>query len=77
MKLKSDLVVAEALARQSRPVDRIFAFLDVLFSRATLIVKTDDPVRLHRQIGNHEAHAREQITGVPLDLGDDAAGLLP
>ena len=26
---------------------------------------------------NHEAHAREQITGVPLDLGDDAAGLLP
>ncbi len=59
------------------PIDCVFAFLDVLLSRAALIVEANDPVRLHRQIADDKAHAREQITGVPLDLCDDAAGLVP
>ena len=77
MKLKSDLIIAEPFAGEPRPVDRVFAFLDVLFRCSALIVEPDDPVRFHRQIGDDEAHAREQITGVPLDLCDDAARFAP
>ena len=77
MKLKSDLIIVEALAGEPRPVDRVFALLDVLFGCAALIVEANDPVRLHRQVGDEKAHAREEITWMPLDLGDDTAGLLP
>lgn len=77
MKLKPDLIVAEPLAGKPCPVDRVFAFLDVLFGCGALIVEADDPVRLHRQIGDDKADAGEQVTGVPLHLGDDAAGCVP
>lgn len=43
MKLKSDLVVAEPFAGCPRPVDRVFAHLDVLLGCAALIVEADDP----------------------------------
>ena len=77
MKLQPDRVVAEPLAGRPCPVDRVFAFLDVLFGCAALIVEADDLFRFHWQFGDDKAHAREQITRVPLDLCDDAAGLIP
>lgn len=77
MKLKPDLVVAEPLAGEQRPVDRVFTFLDVLLSCATLIVEADDPLRLHRQVGDDKAHAGEQVAGVPFHLGNDPAGFAP
>jgi len=48
VKLKSDFVLRHAIARQSCPVDRLLAFLDVLLCGTTFIVETYDPVRLHR-----------------------------
>jgi hypothetical protein len=48
VKLKSNFFLRHAIARQSRRVDRLLAFLDVLLCDATLIVKTYNPVRLHR-----------------------------
>ena len=56
MKLKPDLIIAEPLAGEPRPVDRVFAHLDVSFGCPTLIVETGDPVWLHRQVGYDEAH---------------------
>ena len=47
VKLKADFVLRHAIARQSCPVDRLFAFLDVLLCGAALIVETYDPVWLH------------------------------
>ena len=42
MKLEPDGVVAEAAARQARPLDRVLALLDPLLGRALLIVEGDD-----------------------------------
>ena len=77
MKLEPDCIVTEAFTGQPCPVDRVFAFLDVLFGCAALIVEADDPVRFHRQVGDDKAHAGKQIAGVPLDLCDDATGFAP
>ena len=74
MKLKPDLVVTKALAGQGH---RILAFLHVRLGCAALIVETDDPVRLHRQISDDEAQAGEQIATMPLDLGNHAASFAP
>lgn len=41
MKLEPDLVVAELLARQARPANRVLAFLDVLPGGTALIVERD------------------------------------
>ena len=59
MKLQPDLVVTEPFAGQSRPVDRVFAFFYVLLSSATLIVEVDDPLWLHRQVGDDKTDTRE------------------
>ncbi len=42
MKLKSNLVLGNALAGWPGPVDRLFALFDVLLGGATLIVEADD-----------------------------------
>lgn len=76
MKLKPHLVLSHALAGQPGPVNRLLAFLDVLLDGATLIVEVDDPVRVHRQVRHDEADAGEQFAGVPLDLGNNAPGLV-
>jgi len=49
----------------------------VLLGRAALIVEADDPVRLHRHVGDNETHAREQRTRMPFHFGDNPAGLVP
>lgn len=77
MELQAHLVLRHALAGQSGPVDLLLAFLDVLLGGAALVVEADDPVRFHRHVGDHEAHAREQLAGMPFHLGDDPTGLVP
>jgi hypothetical protein len=49
----------------------LLAFFDMRLCRSALVVKPDDPVRLHRQVGDDETDAGEQLAGMPLDLGDD------
>ena len=77
VKLKSNFVLRHANARQSRPVDRLLAFLDVLLCGATLIVKTYDPVRLHRKVTDDETNAGKKRARVPFDFGDDTGGACP
>ena len=76
VQLQSDLVVAEPLARQPRPAEGILALLDVLLGGATLVVELHHPVGFHRQVGDDEAHAGEELARMPFDLGDDTALLL-
>ena len=78
VKLEPDFVIAEPLAGSPGPVDRMLAFLDVLFGWAALVVKAHDPVRLQRQVGDEKkSRARKQIARVPLDLGKGTARLAP
>jgi len=77
MKPKADLVLRLALSGQPRPVDCVLAFLDMLLCCAALIVEADDPVRLHRQVGDDEADFGEQLARMPFDLRYDTAGLVP
>ncbi len=77
VQLKSDFIVAEPLAGQSCPVDRVLAFLDVLLCRAALIIEAHDPFGVHRQVGDDEADTGEQLSGGPFDLCDDTAGVVP
>ncbi len=55
MQLQAHLIVAELPARQPRPAEGVFAFLDVLLGGAALVVEPHHPVRVHGQIGNDEA----------------------
>ena len=64
-------------ARQACPLDGVFAFLGPLLGRAALIVECDDPLGGSAQVGYNEPDARVQLTRMPLDLGDDAAGFVP
>ena len=69
--------VTELAARQACPLDGVFAFLDPLLGRAALIVECDDPLGGSAQVGYNEPDARVQLTRMPLDLGNDAAGFVP
>ncbi len=76
MKLKPHLVPRHALAGKTRPIDRLPAFLDMPFGGDALVVEPNDPVRFHRQLGDHEADLweadlREQVTPMPFDPGDN------
>ncbi len=62
VKLEPDLIVPEPLAGEPRPVDRVFAFFNVLLDCAALIVEMDDPIRLHRQVGDDKTCKGKQIT---------------
>ena len=77
MKLQPRLVVTELLARQPCPAEGILALFDLLLGRASSVVVAGDLIGLHGQVGDDEAHAGEQLARMPLDLGDDAARLVP
>ena len=77
MKLQPDGVIAEPATRQPRPFDRVLAFLDALLRFAPLIVEQCHPLGRSRQVGDDEPDPGKQLAGVPLHLGDDAAGLIP
>ena len=77
MKLKPHLVVAKPLAGQPRPVAGLLTFLDVLLGGATLVVETDDPIGVHRQVGYDKANTWKQLTRMPFHPGDHSTGLVP
>ena len=77
MKLKPHLVPRHALAGKTRPIDHLPAFLDMLFGGAALVVEPNDPVRLHRRVGDHEADLREQVARMPFDPGGDPPWFVP
>ena len=68
VKLKPDLVVAELLAGEARPVDRVLAFLDPLLSFTALIVESRHPFGRAVQVGHDEAIAGDQQARMPLIL---------
>ena len=76
MQLQPHLVVVEPAARQPRPVEGVFAFLDVLLGGAAPVIEAHHPVGFHRQVGDDEADTREQLARVPFDLGDHTALLV-
>jgi len=77
VKLKPDFVGLEATARQPRPFEGVFAFLDILLGCSTPVVKLKHPFISNRQGCDHKTHARKQLARMPFDLGDDPARLAP
>ena len=77
MQLQPCLVVTKPLARQARPVEGMFAFLDVQLGSATLIVELHHLFRFLFHVGDDEAELRQQFARRPYDLGDDTAFLFP
>ncbi len=77
MKLKANSVAAQQAAREPRPLDRALAFLDPLFRRTALIVKRHNALAAAAHVGDDEADARKQLSGMPLDLGNDSTRLSP
>ena len=59
------------------PFYGVLAFLDVLLCRPPVIIKRHHPFGGPRQVGDDVADAGNQLTGVPFDLGDDPALLVP
>ena len=55
----------------------MFAFLDELLRRPPVIIESDDPFSGTAQVGDDEADAGVQFTGMPLDLGNDTTFLVP
>ena len=66
--LKPYLVIHEVVATQPRPLHRILALLDPLFRRAAMVVEPYDPPWRPTQVRHDEAHPREQLSLVVLDL---------
>lgn len=61
MKLQPDHVFTEPILGHLRPFDRVFAFfyLSCAAQRATLIAEADDPIWLHRQVGDDKTGTRK------------------
>src|SRR5215510_14907426 len=73
MKLKPHRVCGKRPARQPRPLDRAFAFLDPLLASAALVVEGDDPLRPPCHVGDDEADTRIKLSGMPFDLRNHPA----
>ena len=76
VKLEAHCVVPEGPAGQARPAERVLAFFDPLFRRATAVVELDLALGRPAQVGDDEADAGIQLTLVPL-IDADAAKLPP
>ena len=61
-------VVAEGVAGQPRPAQRILALADPLLGGAAAVVELADPLGRPLQVGDDEADARIELALVPLDL---------
>ena len=77
MKLKPHRVCGKRPARQPRPLDRAFAFLDPLLARPALVIERNDPLGRAAHVRHDEADARIQFARMPFDLGDHPARLGP
>jgi hypothetical protein len=60
-----------------RPLEGLFAFLDVMLVCAVLIVEPYDPTRLHGQVGDDEIDFLKSLTRMPCDHSDDPTCLDP
>ena len=74
MKLEPHGVGRERSARQPRPLDRTFAFLDPLLARAALVLEVDDPLGRPAHVGDDEAD--EYSPGCHSTLAITRRGLL-
>ena len=76
MKLEPHGVGCERPARQPRPFDRAFAFLDPLLARAALVVERDHALGRAAHVRPDEADARIKFLGGHLTLAIIRRGLL-
>lgn len=76
-RLQVHLVGPEPVTRKPRPVRGLLALLDLLLRGPALVVESDDGPTRERQVRHDEPDAQEQLTGVVLDLRDDAARAYP
>src|SRR5262245_32335634 len=77
MKLEPHGVGRERPARQPRPFDRAFAFLDPLLACPALVVESNDALDRAAHVRHEEADAGIKFSGMPLDLGDNPPRLGP
>ena len=75
--LKAHRIISEHLARELRPSDGVLTFFDPLLGSAPFVVEVNYTGGVPPEICHDEPHAGEELTPVPLDLGDDASGLRP
>jgi hypothetical protein len=75
MKLEPNGIGGEAHAREPRPLQRVFAFFDMLLRRSPVIVKGEHPLVGQAAVGDQEADGRELFTLMELYRGADAPGL--
>src|SRR5262245_52261925 len=77
MKLKSHRVGGERPARQPRPFDRAFAFLDPLLACSALIVEGNNARSAGRlMFVTTETDARIKLSRMPFHFGDYRRGLV-
>src|SRR5436190_3565975 len=74
---QADLVRAEAVAGETRPMGRGLALLDPLLRRPAPVVEVDDGPIGPGQRSHDEADPREQLAEVMLDLRDHVRGTGP
>src|SRR3954447_17373723 len=77
MELETHGIGREGPAGQSRPLDRILPFFDVLLACAALVLEGDNTLGRARQVGDDEADARIQLARMPFYLGHDMARPVP
>ena len=75
--VKLHLVVDEIMARQTRPLYRILAFLDPLLCRSPLVIEADDAFGRTREVCRDEANPGKQLAFVPFNLGNPPPGAVP
>ncbi len=76
MQVQLNLVVAEPQAQPPRPLEGVFASLDMLIGGAAPVVEADHPIRPHGKVGYNEDDTWEQLFRIPLDLRDHKALLV-
>ena len=77
VKLKPDFIVAEPLAGQTGPGNCVFAFLDMPLCGAALIVELKQLFGRIGEVGHDEAKAREQLSKVPFNFGNNLTRFAP
>src|SRR3954454_18162049 len=77
MELKAHSIGGEGPAGQSRPLDRVLAFFDILLARATPVIEGNDALSGSRQVSDNESNTRVKLARMPFDLGHDMARLVP
>jgi len=65
------------MTRQPRPVRRLLPLLDPLLGGAPLVKEAHDRAIGEQEIRDDEAHAREQLADVVLDLRHNPSGRRP